>query len=195
MAKRARHVGSSIKETLHHFIDTMQGRTPKKALRIDGPMRSKQLMVDGLKYLNRLGPTRSFVRTNGTWFEGRANVRDYPNAIKWRRKHRPLGGHCFQNAREFCIGSPDARYYEGFYLILETPEEHAWVVMPDGRVLDFTLEAVNRDLIKQKKEVHIRPPLYLGVEVPHIQLKELHDRVEENYPILDLFRKIRKQSK
>jgi hypothetical protein len=167
----------------------MAGKTPKKALVVDGPMRPASLMIDGLKYLTRFGPIRHFVLKNGTWFEGRATVKDYSMALKWRRKHKPLAGKCFQNAREFCIYHPEAKYFEGFYLIFETPEDHAWVVMPDGKVLDFTLEAVIRDLKSARKEVHVRPPLYLGVEVPNERLEEFHTKVEPNEPILNLFKK------
>ena len=193
MAKRVKSLRSQIREALEHSIDVMAGRTPKKALVVDGPMRSPDLMIEGLTYLNHFASIRHFVLNNGTWFEGRSNVKDYPSAVKWRRKHKPQSGKCFQNAREFCICHPEAKYFEGYYLIFETPEDHAWVVMPDGKVLDFTLEAVIRDLMKQKKEVNVRPPRYLGVEVPHDRLEELHTGVEPNKPILELYCKGLKQ--
>lgn len=188
MAKRVKSLRSQIREALEYSIDVMAGRTPKKALVVDGPMLPPNLMIHGLKYLKRFGPIRHFVLRKGTWFDGRASVKDYPSAVKWRRKHKPQGGKCFQNAREFCLGHPEAKYIEGYYLIFETPEAHAWVVMPDGKVLDFTLEAVIRDLKKEKKKVHVRPPLYLGVEVPHDRLNEIHSGVEPNKPILELYR-------
>ena len=189
MARKKQSLSAHIREVIEHSMATMTGKTPKKALIIDGPIRPRKLMTDGLKYLRSRGPIRHFVRANGTWFEGRANVRDYPSAVKWRRKRRPQGGHCFQNAREFCLAHPNARYFEGFYLISETPLAHGWVVMEDGRVLDFTHEAVIRDLTKEKAEVNVRPPLYLGIEIPHVQLSELHESNEPNEPILELYKK------
>jgi len=179
---------TQIRKAIEHSMDTMMGRTPKKALIIDGPIRPRKLMTEGLKYLSNRGPIRHFVRANGTWFEGRASVKDYPTAVKWKRNRCPRGGQCFQNAREFCLAHPNSQYFEGFYLIFETPEAHAWVVMEDGRVLDFTLEAVIQKLKKEKAEVHVRPPLYLGMEVPHGQLAKLHAAAGPNKPILELYK-------
>lgn len=189
MAKRVKSMSAQIRDTIEHSMDVMMGRTPKKALVVDGPMRHPKFMIDGLKYLKRFGPIRHFVLVNGAWFEGRASVKDYPSAVKWRRKHKPQGGKCFQNAREFCLAHPEAKYFEGYYLIFETPEAHGWVVMPDGKVLDFTHEAVIRDLKKEKKEVDVRPPRYLGIEVPHDRLAVIHTAAEPNQPILTLYRK------
>ena len=76
---------------------TMMGQTPKKALIIDGPMRPRKQMLRELKILKKQGSIPNYVLSKGTWFEGRANVKDYPIAVKWRRKHRPQGGDCFQN--------------------------------------------------------------------------------------------------
>jgi hypothetical protein len=174
----------------------MMGKTPKKALIIDGPLPSRKLMTDGLKYLKRLEPIRHFVLDNGKWFEGRANVRDYPQAIYWRRKHRPQSNQCFQNAREYCLAHPESRYFEGCFVISLTPIDHAWVVLADGMVLDFTHEADIQKLKKDKGEVHITSPLYLGVEVPHDQLAVLHGSVGPNEPILGLYQKsLRKRRK
>jgi hypothetical protein len=145
-------------------------------------------MLFWLKLWRTKGPTPTFVRLKGTWFERRAKVKDYPSAGKWRRKHRPQEGQCFQNAREFCLAHPNARYFEGFYLIFESPDDHAWVVMEDGRVLDFTHEAVIQKLKRDKAEVDIRPPLYLGIEVPNEALAKLHASAGANKPILELFK-------
>ena len=48
---------------------------------IDNSLRPRKWMIDGLKYLQRLGPIRQFVRGKGIWFEGRENVRDYTQPI------------------------------------------------------------------------------------------------------------------
>lgn len=74
-------------------------------------------------------------------------------------------------------------------MISESPLDHGWVVMEDSRVLDFTHEAVIQKLKKEKGDVHVTPPLYIGVEVPQGQLAELHESVEPNEPILELYTK------
>ena len=193
MPRKNQNFEDQLQDAIEHSMAVMMGKTPKKALIIDGPVRPRKLMTDGLKYLRCLGPIRHFVRNNGTWFEGRANVKDYPIAVKWRRKRRPQGGECFKNAQEFCLANPSARYFEGYYLMSERPFEHAWAVMEDGSVLDFTHEAVIRILKKEKAEVLVRPPLYLGVEVPHRQLAELHALAGPNKPILELYKSSQKR--
>jgi hypothetical protein len=189
MPRKSHNLDRHLRDVLEHSHALMNGETPKKALIIDGPLRPRKWMTDGLKYLKRLGPIRDFVRANGEWFEGRANVRNYPQAIYWRRKHRPQPNRCFQNAREYCLTHTDSRYFEGYYMISESPIEHAWVVLDDGMVLDFTHEATIQKLRKDKGEVHITPPLYLGVEVPNAQLVAIHSSVEPNEPILGLYQK------
>ena len=193
MAGKKRSLWDDMDDAIEHAMDAMMGRTPKKALIIDGSMRPKKQMLLWLRILKNKGPTPKFVKSNGKWFEGRANVHDYPSAVKWRREHRPRGGNCFQNARQFCIAHPKARYFEGFYLVFDSPDDHAWVVMEDGRVLDFTHEAVIRKLVREKKEVHIRPPLYFGVEVPRDALVELHALADRNAPILERYEASLKQ--
>ena len=187
MPRKGQNLDRYIRDAIEHSQALMMGKTPKKARIIDGSLRPRKLMTDGLKYLRRLGPIRHFVRANGKWFEGRANVRNYPQAIYWRRKHRPQPNQCFQNAREYCLAHPESRYFEGYYMITETPIDHAWVVLEDGMVLDFTHEAVIQKLKKDKGEVHITPPLYLGVEVPHDQLAVLRGLVGSNEPILAMY--------
>jgi hypothetical protein len=149
-----------LRDVLEHQAALDRGETPKKALIINGPIRPRKLMNHGLRYLRSLGPIRHFVRTNGTWFEGRAEVKDFPSAVSWKTKRRPKAGECFKNAREYCLKRPNAKYFEGFYLIIESPDHHAWVVMQDERVLDFTHEAIIRKLKKESAEVHVRLPLY-----------------------------------
>ncbi|MBI1248124.1 hypothetical protein GC197_09815 [bacterium] len=187
MAKKKRDHWDEMHDAIEHALDTMMGRTPKKALIIEGPMRSKKNMLFWLKRWKNDGPVPKLVMAQGTWFEGRANIDDYPSAVKWRKEHRLRGGQCFQNARQFCLAHPKARYFEGFYQIFETPDDHAWVVMEDGRVLDFTHEAVIRKLKKEKKEVRTTPPLYFGVEVPQKSLADLHASTARNKPVLELY--------
>ena len=187
MAKKKHDHWGEMHEAIEHAFDTMMGRTPKKALIIEGPMRPRKAMLFWLKRWRNHGPAPKLVMAHGTWFEGRANVDDYPSAVKWRKDHRIRGGQCFHNAREFCLAHPKARYFEGFYLIFESPDDHAWVVMEDDRVLDFTHEAVIRKLKKEKKMVHTTPPIYFGVEVPHTALSDLHVEAARNDPVLGLY--------
>jgi arylamine N-acetyltransferase len=196
MPRKGQNLDRYIRDAIEHQDALMMGKTPKKARIIDGPLPTRKLMTDALKYLKRLGPSRHFVRDNGKWFEGRANVRNYSQAMYWRRKHRPQPNRCFQNAREYCLAHPESRYFEGYYTIFESTMDHAWIVLEDGMVLDFTHEAVIQKLKKDKGEVHITPPLYLGVEVPHDQLAVLHGSVGPNEPILGLYQKsLRKRRK
>ncbi len=82
-----------------------------------------------------------------------------------------------------------ARYFEGFVLVLKgmTPSEHAWVVMQDGRVVDFTLEALEVTLAGQRKSVDLRGFLYVGLEVPKTMIldrlaeTDWYDSISEHY--------------
>ncbi len=179
-------MSEQTREALQHYFDTLAGK-PKKALVLDGPIKPRHLMTDGLKYLKRLGPEsfRQYVLNHGVWFEGRANENDYACAVEWRAAQNPQEGQCFKNSREFCLKHPQAEYFEGYYLILDSPEHHAWVRMPDGRVVDFTLESVIQALTDAKKVIHAWPPLYLGIAVPHKHLQELDLRVAPTDPILE----------
>lgn len=188
MSCKKRIPWDEMDDAVQHAMDTMMGRMPKKALIIDGPMRSKRDMLFWLRLWKNKGPAPKSVMSKGMWFEGRANVDEYPSAVEWRRENRPRQGNCFQNAQQFCLAHPKARYFEGFYLIFESPDHHAWVVMEDGRVVDFTHEAVIRKLKREKGEVHVRPPLYFGLEIPHDALVQLHASADWNEPILELYK-------
>jgi hypothetical protein len=177
-------------DAVEYAIARIMGKTPKRPLIIDSPMRSRRMMIDELQHLDNFESIGSYLLSNGTWFEGRAKVDDYEIAVESKSRRRPRVGKCFQNARAFCLTCPNVRYFEGFYLIIETPHNHAWVVMNDHRIVDFTLEAVIRKLKREKDEVHVRPPLYLGVEVPRDNLHSLHEAVGSNEPILELYKNL-----
>jgi hypothetical protein len=184
-----------MENALEHAIAKAMGKKPKRPLIVDGPIRPRCMMTEEIKHLPNFESIGRYVLSNGTWFEDRARVRDYAIAVDWEKEQRPKGGQCFANAREFCLAIPKVRYFEGFYLIFENPQDHAWIVMEDGQVLDFTLEVVIRNLKTEKDQVHVRPPLYLGVEVPRDQLYALHESVESNEPILELYKNLsRKRS-
>jgi hypothetical protein len=91
----------------------------------------------------------------------------YPDAKEWRQIMRPKPKQCFYNAQLFVVDQDGPeRYFEG-YVYNYIPTMHAWCVMPDGNVVDFTLEAANRSL-KRDKITPGTPEsvVYLGVEVP-----------------------------
>lgn len=82
----------------------------------------------------------------------------------WRKRRRPKMKECFYNAQMFVVGET-GEYYEGYCFDGLLPFHHAWVVM-DGKVIDFTLEARDRSLKRQKIEKTSSDPAYLGVFVP-----------------------------
>jgi hypothetical protein len=104
----------------------------------------------------------------GLWFEGRADSDEYAATKKWKKKRKPEAQDCFYNSQEFCAEDNGSRYFEGFVLIQKriTPSEHAWVVMQDGRVVDFTLEALEVVAAEKGITVDTRGALYVGVEIP-----------------------------
>jgi hypothetical protein len=61
----------------------------------------------------------------------------------------------------------DVRYFEGYarhddgFLVPQ-----AWVVMPDGQVIDFTWEAMDRKLRRDGIPSDTSGAVYFGVEVP-----------------------------
>lgn len=105
------------------------------------------------------------VLKNGERFSGRANVTDYEVTITWKKCRRPRAQECFYNAQKFCMdhGYP---FWEGYFLIGGQPMHHAWNVMDDGEVVDFTRKAVLRKAKRENNLVDDRPPLYFGVNVP-----------------------------
>ena len=103
----------------------------------------------------------------GLWFEGRADSDEYATAKKWKKKLKPEAQDCFYNSQEFCMEHRGIRYFEGFVIVQkESPSEHAWVVMPDNRVVDFTLEALEVVAAEKQIAVDTAEALYLGLEIP-----------------------------
>ena len=64
---------------------------------------------------------------------------------------------------------------------------HAWIVMNDRQVVDFSLEAVERKAKRAKVAYDTSNALYLGVEVPkkfvqmQVTVTEFNDSVAESY--------------
>ena len=62
---------------------------------------------------------------------------DQEASVKLARKHSCTVKECFTNCARIALADPDLTYYEGFGLGFIVTE-HAWLVTPDGRVLDPT---------------------------------------------------------
>ena len=130
-------------------------------------MRTKKEMRHYLRQWRGHSPLADFVLRKGQWFMGRAESDDYEIALEWRRKQKPQPQECYFNSQQFCSDCHGFHYFEGYYFIGGTPIEHAWVVMDDGKVVDFTIEALERKA-KQDRSIFIDPmtPLYCGVAIP-----------------------------
>jgi hypothetical protein len=108
----------------------------------------------------------------GVWFEGRVDSFAYPDAKMWKARFKPKIQECWYNAQTFCVemyGTVDGvKYFEGY--VLSRPgmpsAEHGWVVMPDGRVVDFTAEVMEVAIAEKGHSVDTSGALYLGVEIP-----------------------------
>lgn len=138
------------------------------------PMRPQKDMLHWFDNLHHDDPFMDIVREHGQWFFGRANVADYEVAIAWEKKNKPKVGECFYNSRKFCADHRGPTYWEGYFLIRGLPMHHAWVVMEDGRVVDFALEdglrvakSAEFDMFDDSvPEYDDTVPLYFGVNVP-----------------------------
>lgn len=79
--------------------------------------------------------------------------------------NKPKSKDCWYNSQQFVIECGDFRYFEGYVQLPRLiPLEHAWVLMDDDRVLDFTLEAMQPEM--EEHEIEMADALYLGVEIP-----------------------------
>lgn len=94
----------------------------------------------------------------GTQFVTRQLAASYERAAQWQRIHKPQIKQCFYNSQLYCLTDSSARYFEGYSFFGMIPILHAWIVMPDDQVVDFTLEAL--------KSAKIDDTVYLGVHVP-----------------------------
>ena len=65
--------------------------------------------------------------------------------------------------------------------------EHSWIVMQDGRVVDFTLEAVEVVIAEKGHCLDSRGALYVGLEVPRAFVVERLADTGWYEPIAELF--------
>jgi hypothetical protein len=105
---------------------------------------------------------------SGRWFQGRSNADRYISSRQWKNKRRPKAKDCYYNAQSFCLDHEEANYFEGYAMFtgLQIPEEHAWVAMPDGNVVDFTFEAAEQLGSRKGLSFSTRDTLYVGLEIP-----------------------------
>jgi hypothetical protein len=110
---------------------------------------------------------------HGCWFRKRASSNDYETTKLWRKTNRPRIKQCYYNSQIFCCEHESARYFEGDAATHDTaPFRHAWIVMPDGFVVDFTLEALERSREGLNGTHRPAEVLYFGVEVPQRLIRE-----------------------
>ena len=152
-------------------------------------MKSYLRMIAKYNKENNQPSLPALLLKKGSWFEGRADSDEYPAAKKWKKRKKPKVQDCFYNSQEFCREDNGSRYFEGFILAKKGlgPDEHCWVVMQDGRVVDFTMEAVEAVMAKKRQAVDLREALYIGLEVP---IKAIVERLDETgwyEPIAELF--------
>ncbi len=115
-----------------------------------------------------IGAYHKLILEKGQWFVGRAKVDDYPVCKEYRKHRRPKMKQCFYNSQLFVIDHPEAKYYEGFMCDGFIAVMHGWVVMPDNKVVDFTLEARDRHLKRTKSSregISKENIAYLGLEI------------------------------
>ena len=88
----------------------------------------------------------------------------------WRKARKPKIKECFYNSQLF-VSTEVGEYYEGYCMDGLIPFHHGWVVI-DGKVIDFTLEARDRSLKRQKMKNNANNAAYLGVMVPKCAIVE-----------------------
>ncbi|MBX9677312.1 MAG: hypothetical protein K2X38_01025 [Gemmataceae bacterium] len=129
-------------------------------------MRTKKDLRHYLRQWKDRFPLAGIVLRKGQWFIGRAQSGEYEEAIQWRRKRNPQPQECYFNSQHFCSDCRVSRHFEGYLFIKGTPIEHAWAVMDDSKVVDHTIEALERKAeIDKSIPIETMTPLYYGVEV------------------------------
>lgn len=157
-------------------------------------MASTQKMAEILgrfaKYHAENGtPSTEILLERGTRFEGRHDSSDYEKAKVWKEAGNPEPQHCYANSQHYSVHDSDARYFEGYCLIADNliPQEHAWIVMPDGGVVDFTLELMEIEAEKQGIATDTSQTAYLGIEIPTMFATITMLKAGETQPLLELF--------
>lgn len=102
----------------------------------------------------------------GQFYHGRALSSTIDFCRAWVEDFRPQTKECYYNAASFALDHQDqgVRYAEGYWFDPEasTYLYHAWNVLLDGRVIDFTQEAADGQLEREPT----LDCLYFGIEIP-----------------------------
>jgi hypothetical protein len=141
-----------------------------KARKFDNPNQQaiENYLVQGLVAWGDgqgIGAYHKLILKQGEWMIGRKLAKDYPVCASYQKRRRPKVKQCFYNSQIFVAleNADGAKYYEGFMCDGMIAVMHGWVVMPDGNVVDFTLEARDKLLKNESDKDAI---VYLGVEIP-----------------------------
>ncbi len=125
----------------------------------------------------------------GLWFKGRVDSDEYAPTKQWKQFRRPKAQDCFFNAQDCCVQDNGSRYFEGYVLVRKgiEPSEHCWVVMEDGQVVDFTLEAAEVIVAEKGITADLRAAVYVGLEVPREFIAETVAKTEWHGPLAEEF--------
>jgi hypothetical protein len=107
----------------------------------------------------------SFILEQGTAFVESILAKTLKETNEWKKRHKPESKQCFHNAQIFVLTCTKGEYFEGYCYDDIIPVHHAWIVI-DGKVVDFTLEARDKSLVRQKIKINSLEAVYLGVPVP-----------------------------
>ena len=132
------------------------------------------IRADAASPLNA-APFAATVLSHGCLFRKRARSDDYEITKLWRKTNRPRMKQCYYNSQLFCCEDDSVRYFEAYAVRDDRrswPFRHAWIVMPDGFVVDFTLEALERSREGLNGTHRPAEVLYFGVEVPQHTIRE-----------------------
>lgn len=145
-----------------HVQKKQQAITPlKKELR-------SQMRQLALALKSAVGQDAKMLLKKGQWFRNRAHSDGYAETKLFRSERRPVPKKCFYNAQLYILHHDGARYFEGYAICNTLAFHHAWVVMPDGKVIDFTLEAAH----KEKTADVMCECVYLGIEKTRAEIVE-----------------------
>lgn len=107
----------------------------------------------------------SLILERGTAFTESVLSKTIEETKAWKKHRKPKYKECFYNAQMFFLTCEKGEYFEGYCYDNLIPVHHAWIVI-DGCVVDFTLEARDRSLARQKIKSNSLDAVYLGVMVP-----------------------------
>lgn len=137
-------------------------------------MNAKQEKLEHLRYYltqtstafkgHSIARFDTLILEQGTPFVASILAKTLKETNDWKKKHKPKSKECFYNAQMFVLTCNKGEYFEGYCYESIIPVHHAWIVI-DGKVIDFTLEARDKSLVRQKIKSNSLESVYLGVSV------------------------------